>query len=423
MLKKRFFFSVLAGHALEVYDSILYGYFASILAPLFFPSQDPYIATIVTFGTFAGGFLMRPLGGAFFGYLGDTIGRKKTLVISICATAVSTGAMGLIPTYAQIGLIAPFLLALFRLLQGFSVGGEYSGAAIFMVEHAPLNQKALFGSILSTFGFTGGLIATIIGSLLTLPAMPDYAWRFAFIFGALFGIVVYHMRKNVMETPAFQSIAAKNTILKNPLKASFLTQKKNMLVCMIIGGMCLVPLYMVIIYLKGFLIRELGVSTSNALAINTGLVGLWLVLVPLFGYWADRIGVRNFLIYAVGSIAMISLPVFYLMMDSPTIYSVIAGQIFISILGASFQAPIHAFVTLLFPAEKRFSGMAMSYNFGQAIIGSTTPLFAEALVKWTGEPASPGFYLLFASVITLFTLLLIKKPLSISFAHSASKTA
>ena len=423
IMKKKFLFAVLSGHALEVYDSVLYGYFASIIASLYFPTQDPHISMIATFGTFAAGFLMRPLGGMLFGYLGDTMGRKKTLVISIFATALTTGLMGVVPTYTQVGILAPFLLVLLRLLQGFSVGGEYSGAAIFVVEHAPLDKKAFFGSIVSTFGFVGALVATFIGTILTLPSMPANAWRFAFIFGALLGIVVYYMRKNIMETPEFQELISKNRTLKNPLKASLLTQKKNMFFCMIIGGMCLVPLYMTIIYLKSFLIRQLGVTTSNALAINMGITVLWLVLLPLSGYLADRIGLRKFLLYVVSSIAVISLPIFSIMMHQPTVYTIVAGQICISIFGAAFLAPINAFVCLLFPPDKRFSGMATSYNLGQAVIGGTTPLFAEILVNGTGNHASPGFYLLIASVITFFALLSMQRAAFPMLSHSRSKMA
>src|SRR5262245_53259578 len=209
------------GNAVEWYDYGLYGYLAPVLATLFFPSKDPLTSLMATFGVFAAGFVMRPLGAIAFGHLGDRFGRKKALVVSVALMAVPTGLIALLPTYAELGATAPALLVLLRLLQGFSVGGEFTGSIIFLVEHAPPSRRGFIGS---WAGFStnagcmlGGAAGALLVTFLGRQAVVEWAWRLPFLLAAVLGIVGLFLRLRVEETPLFQSLAKSEGIARTPL--------------------------------------------------------------------------------------------------------------------------------------------------------------------------------------------------------------
>lgn len=405
-MEKSYRIPALMGHCLEVYDSTLYGFFAATLSNLFFPSHDPHISMIATFSAFAAGFVMRPLGGLIFGYLGDVYGRKKTLVISMVLTLFPTLLMGVLPTFEKIGLMAALLVVMSRLLQGICVGGEYSGAAIFMVEHAPSDHQGLMGSIVSTFGFLGAVLATLMGSFCLSELPKEWGWRIPFLLGAVIGLIGYILRKRAQETPVFEALLQKKKILKNPLKEALKDQKINMLCCCVIGGSCLVPLYIGVVYLNSFTINTLGISASQSLKTNTLIIVFWMVLLPFFGWLSDVMGRIRLLSYGAVSLFCISLPVFVLIGYDPTYTKVILAQLLLAFFGAAYLAPTNAFVTTLFPVTKRYSAMAFSYNLGQAILGGTTPLFMTVFA------GSSKFVLLSSSYmagIALFSWVALKK--------------
>src|SRR5436189_1033551 len=187
-------FAAMVGNALEYYDVMLYGFFAAMLAPLFFPTDNQITSTISSLGTFAAGFVMRPLGGIIFGHLGDKFGRRQALVLAIFLVTIPTFTIGILPTYADIGIAAPLILLLCRLLQGLCVGGEYSGASIFVIEYSKRGREAFAGSILCAAGVSAGVLGTLVGFLSTLPFMPAWRWRIPFLIGSLFGLIGHYFR-------------------------------------------------------------------------------------------------------------------------------------------------------------------------------------------------------------------------------------
>jgi MHS family proline/betaine transporter-like MFS transporter len=211
----------MVGNILEWYDFVVYGYLAGIIGKLFFPSNDPTTELIKAFAVFAVGFIARPIGATFFGFLGDKIGRRKALMISIILMAVSTTAIGLLPTYYQIGILAPILLTLLKITQGLSVGGEYTTSVSFVVEHAPRNKRGLFGSIAilgAVFGILlGSASSAFITKILSEEAVYSYGWRILFMTGIILGFLGYYVRRNIEETPKFKELEIKKEIDKNPL--------------------------------------------------------------------------------------------------------------------------------------------------------------------------------------------------------------
>lgn len=235
-------FAAMVGNALEYYDVMLYGFFATMLAPLFFPTENQTISIISSFGTFAAGFLMRPLGGMIFGHLGDKFGRQKALVLAIFLVTIPTFTIGILPTYVEIGIAAPIILVICRLLQGLCVGGEYSGASIFVIEYSKKGQETFAGSILTASGLFGGVIGTFLGFICTLSFMPSWGWRIPFLLGSLMGLVGYYIRKNVNESPDF--MRHKNEkVAKVPLFLVFQNRKINLLCTIGIGAVSLIPFY------------------------------------------------------------------------------------------------------------------------------------------------------------------------------------
>ena len=234
-------FAAMIGNALEYYDVMLYGFFAAMLAPLFFPNDNPAISIISSFGTFAAGFIMRPLGGLLFGHLGDKFGRRRALVLAIFLVTIPTFTIGVLPTYAEIGMAAPIILVACRLLQGLCVGGEYSGASIFVIEYSKKGKESFAGSILAASGLVGGVLGTFFGFLCTLPLMPSWGWRLPFLMGSLFGLIGYYIRLQVKESPDF----ARHTgnIEKVPLWGVLESRKRNLLCTVGIGATTLIPFY------------------------------------------------------------------------------------------------------------------------------------------------------------------------------------
>jgi len=218
MNHKKAILAAMIGNALEYYDVMLYGFFAAALAPLFFPTTNHFVSITASLGTFAAGFLMRPLGGILFGHLGDRYGRRMALAFSILLVTVPTLTIGLLPTYEYIGIAAPIILVVCRLLQGLCVGGEYSGAAIFVIEHSKKKQEAFAGSVLCATGFLGGFLGTILGLICTLPYMPTWSWRIPFLIGSIIGLIGYYIRTQVDESPAYSQAMKRGEIIKSPLR-------------------------------------------------------------------------------------------------------------------------------------------------------------------------------------------------------------
>ncbi|MBY0502172.1 MAG: MFS transporter [Alphaproteobacteria bacterium] len=392
-------FSIIIGNALEYYDFMLFGFFAAILAPLFFPSDIPGMSLIVSMATYGVGFLARPLGGIFFGHLGDRWGRKDTLSLSILLVTFPTLGIALLPTYSQIGIWAPLLLVLCRLLQGFCLGGEASGAMTYVVENTSPQEKDMASAWLVVSCYVGTLVGTLLGSFFTLPFMPTEGWRFTFAVGSLIAIAGYYIRRYLKESPEFLETKRKGKILKIPLKELLKNEKRNLFYAMSISSAVIVPFMTIFVYLNSLFIKNLHLEASLVLLLNSGLMGTWIFLLLLFGYCAQQYG-RN-IIMSIGALgmALLAYPLFLFMGTDPNLESILITQLLLSVFASAYAAPTSALLVDLFPINERYSGIAFGYSLGHAIFGGLTPLLLTFLVHSLGLTSAPAVLLIFSSLL------------------------
>ena len=402
---KRVVVSSVIGTAVEWYDFLVYGTAtALVFNKLFFPLSDPALSTIAAFGTYAVGFLARPLGAAIFGHYGDRVGRKAMLVMTIVIMGLGTFLIGLLPTYNQIGIAAPILLVLLRLLQGIGIGGEWGGAVLMVVENAPARNRGLLGSMVQIGWPIGNLAA--IGIFAVLSQVPEsdflaWAWRIPFLISiVLVGIGLY-IRLQLEETPVFREIEAKKEVAKLPLvevltrhRRSFFTAvglKLSEISYAIIGGVFTIS------YVTGKLAMPRNVII-NAIFLSAVVA---LIVIPLFGWLSDSIG-RKTMFYASCLFAMgFAFPMFWLLdtKDPLTItLTIIAAITFGQMVGFGVGAPWYS---ELFTARLRYSGASLGFQIGAAISGGLTPFAAATFMAWTGGATWPiSVYLIVLALIT-----------------------
>lgn len=401
--------SIVAGHLFEHYDITLYGFFAILLAPVFFPPSSIYTAQIASFGAFAAGFLMRPLGALIFGYIGDHFGRKRALLLSISLAVLPTLFIGLLPTYDAIGLAAPILLVMFRLVQGISVGGEYSGALIYVFEHAQQKQPGFKAGILIGCGFAGAVLGTAIGTLCTSAFMPSWAWRIPFILGGVMGMVIYWLRRNIHETPEFKAMSELNRPINHPLKRVFSLNRKEFLCSVVFGGANLVPLYLATVYMNAWFM-ELGLTRTEILLDNTIVLFCSGLLMPLTGFLADRFTALKMMQTSLLVLSIFSVPFYFYVASHSSWQTYIMLQAFLVITNACIITPLTTFLPTLFHSSHRYTGISVSYTLGQATLGGLTPLLAALLASSIDQKWAPSLLLCGSSILFLICLKLCKKP-------------
>lgn len=396
---RRSIFIAMVGNALESYDVVLYGYFAALISPFFFPAHDPSVSVLVAMGAFAVSFIMRPLGGIIFGHFGDRVGRKRALLFSIVTISFPTILIGFLPSYHYIGIFAPVILLLALVTQGMCAGGAYSGAAIFINEHAKQGREGFASSLLSTSGFFGAVLVTGLGSLFTMSFMPAWAWRIPFFLGGIAGVSIYMLRHIAEETPAFNVEKQKRELERVPFIEAIKKRKLNMLCSMGIGGAAFIPFYLVSVYMNMFLTTKMHMPSSTVLLINMLTMLLWIIFLPIMGHLSDRIGQKRLMLSAALCTILVAYPVFYFFAQNASLKSLFIIQFVLSLIASAFVAPSSAFLPKLFGVRERYSGLAFSYFLGVALFGGTTPLIAASLVEWTGSIATPSHYLFFGGVL------------------------
>ena len=388
------------GNTLEWYDFAVYGFLATILANHFFPSTDEVTSLLRTFAAFGVGFAARPIGGIIFGHLADRKGRKFTLVLTIQLMAAATLLIGILPTYGQIGLAAPIILVLARLLQGFSAGGEWGGGTAFIVEWAGKNKRGLTGS-LQQISVAAGLLlgsgfAAILSTALDETSFVEWGWRIPFLLGAFIGVVGIYIRRNVDESPVFAQTTSEpsavtqsdETILIPALRAFGFTIHWT------------VVYYIFLAYMPTFAIRHLHLERADALWSNAAGLLTLIILAPVTGYFSDKYGRKPFLIGSCIAVAVAVYPIFNYLLTSPTLLSLVCVQVFFGILIALYSGPGPAAIAELFDTTKRATGMSVGYSLAVAIFGGFAPFIATWLIDITNSPLSPAFYVLSASFIT-----------------------
>ena len=392
------------GNVLEYYDFGVYGFLASVIARKFFPGTDEVAALLAAFAAFGIGFLARPLGAVVLGRLGDVRGRKSALVTTILLMAVGTVGIGLIPDYAAIGVLAPLLLVVCRVLQGLSAGGEWGNATAFIVEWAPEGRRGHLGSY-SQVSIVGGVlmssaVAALLNTLFTPEQIDAWAWRLPFLLGAVLLPVGLWLRRGIEETPRFRAEQAGETSGLPDLGTPF------GLMARAFGFTVLwtVSYYIMLTYLPTFTQRYAGLSASQALWANTaGLVAL-MVAIPFMGALSDRIGRKPMLIFCCLAFVVLAYPGFLLMLSGLPVWGVALLQIGFNLVISSFSGPGPAALVELFPTRSRTTLMSVGYSFSVAIFGGFAPFIATWLIQRTGTPVAPTFYLIAAGLVSAATI-------------------
>ena len=405
--------AAIVGNMLELYDFVVYGFFATALAKAFFPTGDDVTSLLFAVATFGVGFFMRPLGAIVIGSYIDRAGRKAGLTLTILLMGVSTAMIGLCPTYAQIGLVAPLIVVAARLLQGFSLGGEVSGVIAYLVEQAPEKRRGFYGSFQQSGQSAAGVLASftgyLLGTMLSPEANSEWGWRVPFLIGLLIVPVGLYLRAKLTETPAFAEHLARGTQAKAPLAETFRLHRRNVLSGLgaIVVGTAAV--YVFFIYMPTYAIRELKIPPSTALLANGIGYMVMLVLSPITGAWSDKIGVKPLVMFATVSIGVATLPLLAWVHAEPSLTRLIVVQFVLAILLSFFTGPMPAMLAKLFPTRVRSTGVAVAYNLSVTIFGGFAPFIATWLIVRTGNVFAPGYYVVAAAVISLVALLSMKE--------------
>lgn len=405
---KRIIISGMIGNGLEWYDYALYGQVAWLLAKLFFPAGDEAVQLLAAFGVFAAGFLVRPLGAAFFGWIGDKYGRKPAMVLAILMMAIPTGAIGLLPTYAEIGMLAPILLTLIRLLQGISLGGEFSGSIAYIVEHAPRHRRGIAGaaSLISLMlGFILGIIvvrATM--SYLGQAAFEEWGWRIPFLVGIFIGLIGFYIRHYCDESPVYEQAKAHNSLSKSPIRSAFKQYPWQMLQGFGAYISVTMPFYLTTVFFITFMKNHLGVAADDAMKITLYNMVAMLLTIPISAHISDKIGRRRIMMAAAVAMMLAAIPLFLTFEKGVDVGILGMAQFGFCLLLGVYMGPVAAMLVELFPTSVRFSGMAISYNLAAAIFGGSAPLVCEWLITKTGSNVSISYYIIFCNAISLISL-------------------
>lgn len=393
------------GTIIEWYDFLIYGTAAALVFNrLFFPTFDPRIGTLASLGSFAVGFLARPIGGAIFGHFGDRLGRKSMLMLTMVLMGLSTVAIGVLPTYALIGNWAPVLLVLLRLVQGVALGGEWGGASLMVLEHAPQHRRGLFGSLVQ-LGFPIGLVsASAVFSIVSMLPAADFVawgWRIPFIISVVLVAVGIFVRARLPETPVFEEMKARGQIVRSPFFEMLLKNPRDFLIAIGLKLSEVSWLYMLTVFVVVYATTKLGLAKSLMLnAISLGAL-LELITIPLFGHLSDVFGRRP--LYFAGAIFTIifAFPLFWLLdMKTPEIV-IITIIIALNLGHGPMFAPESTYFPELFGPNVRYSGASFGFQVAAAIGGGVAPIIATVLATYMGGTAGVSILLILLALITL----------------------
>jgi MHS family proline/betaine transporter-like MFS transporter len=407
-LKRRVVVAGMMGNILEWYDFSVYGYFAQAIGREFFPTGDPLSSVLAAFGAFAVGFLMRPFGAVLFGHVGDQLGRKRALELSVLCMAVPTFIIGLLPGHAVLGATAALLLVLMRMLQGLSVGGEGTTSIIFLIERSPAHRHGLAGS-LAFFGATAGiLLGSAVGALsvwlLGEQSHAGLGWRVPMLMGLLVGVAGLYIRKHLPEEPA--APRSQGTPVLEALR-------RHTPVIGLIVGMTLVmgiSFYLSFVYAVTYVQEFSGIPAPTALAINTLSMVLLLGTTLLGGWLADRGNARVQMLITAGAMLVLAWPLFWLM-HQPNPALILAAQVVLALLSGLYTGGSAVLMYAQLPADLRCTVLSIGFNLGVGVVGGLTPLVATLLIERTHDVLAPGWYLAAAAALSLVALLFTRRPL------------
>ena len=401
--KSRLFAAGAVGNVLEWYDFAVYGYFATSIGQAFFPQQDKVAQVLSAFGIFAVGFLMRPVGGALFGHVGDRIGRRAALNVSIAAMAIPTFLIGVLPGYERLGLAAPLLLTLLRMIQGLSVGGEYTTSIVFLVERAKPERRGLVGAVADVGAVLGILAGSATGAVLETvmseASVQAWGWRIPFWIGLAVGVAGLGLRRGL---PGDEAAAAKTE--RAPLVATF--RHHGMLLAQLAGvsAYAAVAFYLMFVYIVSWLQLVDGVAPARALDINTISMVLIMPVELSVAWLGDRVGRRRVLLAITAFGFTSAWPLFWLL-HRPESALLLLGQFGFVLSVAGFYGCLPAFMVEVVPHQVRCTATALGYNLSLGLIGGLSPLAATWLIERTDNDYSPAFMIMAAAAISFIALL------------------
>ncbi|GAA2178656.1 MFS transporter [Leucobacter tardus] len=408
------------GNFMEWFDFAIYGYFAAIIGAQFFPSGDPTAEMLSSLAVFAVGFISRPLGALFLGPIGDRYGRRTVLIITVLGMGIITALIGLTPSYAAIGVAAPVIVVVLRLLQGAMVGGEWTSAAAYIGESAPKAKRALFASIVTaTAGLAflvGTLTAAVLQAVISEEALSSWGWRVPFIFSIVMAGVAVYIRRKLEDTPVYQELERKRAA--NTVEVTSAGVKaRAFFMTLAFSGIFGVALYYFVTYANNHLTGAVGMERMQSLLATGAAIVIYVAFNPLVGMISDRIGRKPVLLTGIIGLIVWSIPAF-LLMNTGSAFLAFIGLVVFSYFVACCAVMNNVLLVEVFPASVRSTGSAIGYNVAYAILAGPGPLIAASLVATTGSLISPAFYVIAVGVVALLVLVpLLKETRHVDITH------
>ncbi len=404
------------GNFIEWFDYGSYSYFATVIAAVFFASEDPTVALISTFAVFAVSFIMRPIGALFWGSLGDKKGRKWALSISIFLMSGATFLIGCLPSYASIGILAPALLLVLRMIQGFSAAGEYAGAATFLAEYAPAKKRGLYCSIVPASTSVGLLVGSMLATLMTIfldgDAVLTWGWRIPFLLAGPLGLVAHYIRTRLEDSPTYQAmqdeLAAEENEVQHPVRDLFKHHLRELIVSF---GACMlnaVGFYAVLTYLPTYLETAVGMTAESSQIATTISLVAYVAFVFISGKISDTFGRKKMLITACVLFVVLTVPAFMLLNTADFVIVLIVELIMCFVLTIN-DGTLSSYLTETFPTDVRYTGFALSFNLANAIFGGTAAMISTWLISVTGSTIAPAWYMVIISLIALIAMIMSKE--------------
>lgn len=409
-LQRRVLAAAAIGQFVEFYDFAIYGFSVVIIAAYFFPTGDPVVGVLSAFAVYGVAFVVRPLGGLFFGSLGDRIGRKAVLSISLLAIGAATTLIGFLPTFQQVGVLAPILLVLLRLVQGFSAGGEAVGAPSFVLEHAPRQRRASWISITIAMSAIPSVVAALViaglSGAMSDAAFQEWGWRIPFFLAAPMSLIGLYIRRRTEESPAFQELDKSTADRPTPVKDAFRFNKFHMVQVFLVMSLSALGFYFLVGYFVTYLQTVARLPRAESLISNSVALLAFAVMLCVAGRISDRIGRRKVMIAGAIGVILVAWPAF-LLVSTGALLPAILGQLLLAAPLCLFGGGSYTFFVELFPTATRLTGAAISYNLSFGLFGGTAPLIGTALVSATGSAITPAFYLVLIALIAGATALFI----------------
>ncbi|MGY4858619.1 MFS transporter [Cryobacterium sp. AP23] len=412
-----------AGTVVEWFDFAIYGFLAPVIARVFFPATDHITGLLQTFAVFAVAFALRPLGGAFFGMLGDRIGRKKVLALTVLLMSGATAAIGFLPSYESIGIWAPLLLILARSVQGLSAGGEYAGAVTFVIEHAPAGQRSRYSSWMPAATFASFSAAALLCYLLTAnlseETMDSWGWRLPFLAALPLGLLAFYIRQRLDESPLFLEVRNSASVPHSRLGQTLREQWKPMLT---LGGyisLTALSFYTFSTYMTTFLREVVQLPADQVLMSNVIALACAAALAPVIGRICDRIGRRVTMVTSVVLLGGLAIPA-YLLASTGGFGTALTGQLLLAVGAVTANVVTAVLLSEVFPTNVRYTASAITYNLSYAIFGGTAPFVATALIAATGNNLAPAIYLTVIAAGALVAALLLPETSGRTLKASAA---